>query len=82
MNDQSIMENLLLTTKGACDLYMHGAIESSTPNVHAVLSSALTDNLNMQQDVYQQMSQHGWYQMQQVDAQQIAQVKNKFAQMN
>ena len=82
MNDQSIMENLLLTTKGACDLYLHGAIESSTPDVHAVLGSALTDNLNMQQDVYQQMSQHGWYQMQQADAQQIAQVKNKFAQMN
>ena len=29
MNDQSIMENILLTTKGACDLYMHGTIESA-----------------------------------------------------
>ena len=82
MNDQSIMENLLLTTTGACDLYLHGAIESSTPDVHAVLGNALTDSLNMQQDVYQQMSQHGWYQMQQADIQQIAQVKNKFSQMN
>ena len=26
MNDQEIMENLLMTTKGVCDLYMHGAI--------------------------------------------------------
>ena len=33
-NDQQIMENLLLTTKGVCDLYLHGAIESATPNVH------------------------------------------------
>ena len=23
MNDRDIMENLLLTTKGVCDLYMH-----------------------------------------------------------
>lgn len=30
MNDRDIMENLLLTTKGVCDLFMHGAIESST----------------------------------------------------
>ena len=82
MNDQSIMENLLLTTKGACDLYMHGAIESSTPNVHQAMDSALSDNLNMQKDIYQQMSQHGWYQNQQADAQQIAQVKNKFARPN
>ena len=33
MNDQSIMENLLMTTKGVCDLYMHGTIESATQNV-------------------------------------------------
>ena len=45
MNDQSIMENLLLTTKGVCDLYMHGTIESSTPNVHRAFDAALSDNL-------------------------------------
>ena len=41
MNDQSIMENLLLTTKGACDLYMHGVIESSTQSVHQTMGIAL-----------------------------------------
>ena len=30
MDDKCIMENLLLTTKGVCDLYLHGTIESST----------------------------------------------------
>lgn len=38
-NDQQIMENLLLTTKGVCDLYLHGAIESATPNVHQRLTA-------------------------------------------
>ena len=33
MDDRDIMENILLTTKGVCDLYMHGSIESATPNV-------------------------------------------------
>ena len=79
MNDQEIMENLLLTTKGVCDLYMHGAIESSTQNVHQAFGTALTDSLSMQDDIYQKMSAKGWYQTAQADAQQMAQVRQKFA---
>ncbi len=80
MNDQAIMENLLLTTKGVCDLYMHGTIESSTQNVHQAFDSALNDSLAMQEDIYQKMSSKGWYPAQQADAQQIAQIRQKYAQ--
>ncbi len=79
MNDQMIMENLLLTTKGACDLYMHGAIESATQNVQQAFDSALSDSLCMQGDVYQKMAQKGWYPSQQADQQQINQVRQKYA---
>ena len=79
MNDQSIMENILLTTKGVCDLYMHGAIESGTQNVHQAFDTALNDSLCMQSDIYQKMSQKGWYPAQQVDQQQINQVRQKYA---
>ena len=82
MNDQSIMENLLLTTKGVCDLYMHGAVESSTQNVHHAFDTALSDSLCMQDDIYKQMTAKGWYQVEQADAQQLQQVKQKFAQVN
>lgn len=41
MDDKCIMENLLLTTKGVCDLYMHGTIEASTANVHQTFNQAL-----------------------------------------
>ena len=82
MNDQSIMENLLLTTKGVCDLYMHGTIESSTQNVHQAFDAALSDSLCMQDDIYKQMTAKGWYQSQQADAQQIAQVHQKYAMPN
>lgn len=78
MNDQTIMENLLHTTKGVCDLYMHGTIESSTPNVHRAFDAALSDNLCMQEDIYKKMTQKGWYQTAPADAQQIAQVKQKY----
>lgn len=79
MNDKEIMENLLQTTKGVCDLYLHGTIESSTQNVHAAFDDALSQNLCMQSQLYKEMSQQGWYPMQQAQQQQIQQVHNKFA---
>lgn len=83
MDDKCIMENLLLTTKGACDLYMHGSIESSTPNVQRVFTSALNETLAMQDRIYKQMEQKGWYTAQQAPQQQVDQVKQKFtSQMN
>ena len=82
MNDQSIMENLLLTTKGVCDLYMHGTIESSDQDVHRAFDSALGSSLDMQDAIYQMMTAKGWYQTQQAQQQQIDQVRQKFAQAN
>ena len=82
MNDQALMENLLLTTKGVCDLYMHGTVESSTQNVHQAFDTALADSLCMQEDIYKQMTAKGWYQTQEADTQQIAQVHQKFAMAN
>ena len=79
MNDQAIMENLLLTVKGACDLYMHGAVESSTPNVHGAFGSALEDTLCMQDQTYRKMSEKGWYAVEQADQTKIDQLRQKFA---
>lgn len=80
MDDKSIMENLLNCTKGTCDLYMHGAIESPTPNVREAFCSALNTSLTMQEGIYSQMTQKGWYQVQQTPPQQTQQVKSKFPQ--
>ena len=81
MNDKDIMENILMTTKGACDLFMHGAIESSTPNVQQAFNTALNEALCMQGNVYKQMSDHGWYPSEQAQAQRVQQVKQKYAAM-
>jgi len=78
MQDQEIMENLLLTTKGACDLYMHGTIESSTGNVHQAFDSALGETLDMQDSIYKAMTQRGWYQGEQAQQQEISKVKQKY----
>ncbi|MBE5801058.1 MAG: spore coat protein [Clostridiales bacterium] len=79
MNDKDIMENLLQTTKGVCDLYMHGTIEASTENVHSTFDDALNQALCMQNQLYTQMEQQGWYPMQQAQQQQIDQVRSKYA---
>ena len=79
MDDKCIMENLLLTTKGVIDLYMHGAIESSTTNVHQAFSSAFEDTLCMQDNIYKQMTSKGWYQTDNAPQQQIQQTKQKYA---
>ena len=79
MNDKNLMEDILLLEKGVCDLYMHGAIESSTANVHQAFNTALNDSLCMQDDVYKKMSQKGWYQMEQAEQNKINTVRTKFS---
>ena len=81
MSDKEIMEGILLTTKGACDLFMHGSIESGTPKVHQAFSTALNDAICMQNNVYKQMSDHGWYTTEQAQQQKLQQVKQKYSTM-
>ena len=78
MDDKCTMENLLLTTKGACDLYLHGTIESPTSNVHQAFSSALSDTLAMQYTIYKQMQQRGCYTTEQAQQQKLDQIKQKY----
>ena len=62
--DKEIMENLLNTVKGVCDLYMHGTIESSTQNVHAAFDERagrepVYAKRNLQSDVPAGLVSHG-----------------------
>ena len=79
MDDKNLMENLLLTTKGACDLYLHGCIEASNENVRSVFSDALEKTLRMQKDIYAKMESCGWYPKENAEQQQIDKTKNKFS---
>ena len=79
MDDKTIMENLLQTSKGICDLYLHGTIESGTAGVTQTFNKNLNDSLTMQGEIYKKMSSKGWYPTQEAPAQQIQQTKSKFA---
>ena len=80
MDDKCIMENILLTTKGVCDLYLHGAIESPTPNVHSSFTTALNDAFTMQDGIYKAMSAKGWYPTDAAPQTKLNEVKQKFSQ--
>ncbi len=79
MDDRNLMENMLLLEKGACDLFMHGTIESSTQNVHRTFSNSLNDSLKLQDEIYLKMQSKGWYPTETVDQNKISTVKQKFS---
>ncbi|MBR6506212.1 MAG: spore coat protein [Clostridia bacterium] len=79
LDDRQLMENLLLNLKGECDLLMHGAVESSTPQVHTAFSKAFNDTLKMQSDVYAAMAGKGWYPSTKAEQQQIDTLKQKYS---
>ena len=79
MEDRDLMESELLTLKGVCDLYMHGAIEASTAEVHTAFKNALNESLNIQNKIYNLMAEKGWYPMENAQQQQVDTVKQKYA---
>ena len=78
MEDKDLMENELLIIKGVCELYLHGTIESSTAEVHEAFKCALNESLDIQNKIFNLMSEKGWYKMDTVEQQKIDTVKQKF----
>lgn len=79
MNDKELFEDILVAVKTSSDLLLHGTIESSTQNVHCAFDTALKDTLNMQNEIYNKMSQKGWYPAEQAEQNKISQVKQNFS---
>ncbi len=79
MEDKDLMEKELLIIKGVCDLYLHGTIESSTAEVHCAFKEALNESLDIQNKLYNLMSEKGWYNTTPVEQAKIDTVKQKYA---
>lgn len=78
MEDKDLMEQELLTIKGVCDLYLHGALEATTTEVHCAFKEALNESLDIQNKLYNLMKDKGWYQTDRAQQQKIDQTKQKF----
>ena len=79
MDDKLIMDNILTSTKGMCDLLMHGAIEAASPEIHTAFKQVLDDTLCSQNKIYEKMTQKGWYPAQYAEQQKIQQTAQKFS---
>lgn len=82
MGDREIMESELLTIKGVCDLYLHATLESTTAEVHNTFKNALNEAVNIQNKIYNLMSERGWYQNTPVEQPEINTAKEKFSNAN
>ena len=81
MNDKLIMENYLLILKSTIEVYVHGTLESSNEKVRKTLKYGLDETIKHQADTYDEMTNYGWYEINNVDKKTINQtlkkVKNK-----
>lgn len=79
MNDKELFEDLLLTVKSGSDLLLHGTIESSTQNVHSAFDKVLSNTLKIQNEIYEKMTQKGWYPTEQAEQNKVNQIKQNFS---
>lgn len=61
MNDHLIMENYLLVLKSTVEVFVHGTLESSNPDVRKLLKKGLDMIMKAQADTYDTMTKYGWY---------------------
>ena len=78
MEDRDLMESELLIIKGACELYQHGAVESTSADVHTAFKDALNETLNIQNKIYNLMAEKGWYKTDYADQTKINQTRQQF----
>ncbi len=78
MEDKDLMESELLTIKGVCDLYLHGALESTSQDVHTAFKDALNESLNIQNKLYNMMAEKGWYKTDNAEQNKVDTAKQKY----
>ena len=77
MNDQMLLDSYLLLLKSTVEVYVHGTLESSNKKVRELLNKSLNSTLNMQNTTYIEMTNYGWYKVNNVDSNCIEKVLSK-----
>ncbi len=82
MNDQLLMENILLLLKSNMEVYVHGTLEASNKSVHEMLHYGLEETLKLQHNLYQKMTECGWYTVSNVSTKTIHDTLKKLKKKN
>lgn len=82
MDSKLIMENYLLILKSTMEVYVHGTLESSNPDVRDTLRSVLEETLTHQANTYDLMTKYGWYTINNVESSNIQETLTKISNNN
>ena len=82
MNDQLLMENILLILKSNMEVYVHGTLEASNKTVHEALHYGLEETIKLQHNLYQKMTECGWYTVSNISTKTIQDTVKKLKKKN
>jgi len=77
MSDQLLMDNYLMVLKSTVEVYVHGTLESSNEDVRKVIKNGLDETLKHQSRTYDEMTNYGWYKVENVNSQNISKCYKK-----
>lgn len=77
MTDQQLMDNYLLLLKSSVEVYVHGTLESSNKDIRDLLKCCLDSTMQHQADTYDEMTNCGWYKINNVKETEITKTLNK-----
>lgn len=80
MNDRLLCDNMLLLLKSTVEVYVHGSLESSNKPVHNTLKNNLDEIIKMQDDLYNKMTENGWYVVSNIGAKEVQKSLKKLKQ--
>ena len=61
MSDKLLLENYLLVLKSTVEVYVHGTLESSNPDIKKILKDSLNKTITHQENTYNLMQENNWY---------------------
>ncbi|MFZ5966915.1 MAG: spore coat protein [Bacillota bacterium] len=79
--EKELMNDLLMSEKQVCSAYTVGITESSCANLRNILTQCEQRTFKNQEDIFNAMSQRGWYQVKKANSQDVQSAKNKYNQM-
>ena len=80
MQEKEIMTDLLCSQKFVTSLYNTFCNEASTPAMRSCLSSILQDEHRVQEEIFNEMSNKGYYTVEMAEETKLNTEKQKFAQ--
>ncbi|HBQ46486.1 MAG TPA: spore coat protein [Ruminococcaceae bacterium] len=78
MPEKEMMNDVLSSEKYLTELYNTNANECATPNVRDGFLQILSEEHQIQADIFDAMKQRGWYQTPAAEQQKIQQTKQKY----